>query len=217
MSAGEARGGDGRLRALQRRWQESGVPEDGASYFSAALRAGVITRRQLDLAADLGLAAARLAGGREAIVYQDPYLWARELRARWGLPVLVRASLAATRLLLARGPALAPELSGELEDALAAAGAWADCPCDEHRPPLERALSSPLRAALEAAAGRNLAEAVRHVLLVPSWDEATHASFTRPAWSRDGYEALLWAADAHGSAAVREAVARALAPWALAT
>lgn len=50
-----------RLRGLERRWKETGEPEDEAAYLLERLRTGGLSRERLDLATYLGGVGARLA------------------------------------------------------------------------------------------------------------------------------------------------------------
>jgi hypothetical protein len=57
---------DARLRALERRWRESGSLEDEVAYLLERLRTGDLLRDRVELAAYCGHAAARHALGAEA-------------------------------------------------------------------------------------------------------------------------------------------------------
>jgi len=86
---------DERLRELQRRWQESGAPEDGAALLRARLRGGSVTPARLALLAHLGEPAAVLVLGEDA---PDPIPSASgwiDALGRFELEAHVRAAVAA--------------------------------------------------------------------------------------------------------------------------
>ena len=58
--------GDEELRALERRWRETGAVEDEARWHLARVRAGALPQARLELAAALGVPGARVALGRRA-------------------------------------------------------------------------------------------------------------------------------------------------------
>lgn len=63
---------DERTRALERRWQQTGRPEDGAGFLAQCVRTGALTPERLRLAAGLGDPAARIAAGEDVDAGQDP-------------------------------------------------------------------------------------------------------------------------------------------------
>ena len=60
---------DTKLRELERRWKESGSPEDEAAYLLERVRVGDLEKEKLELAAYCGHEGARLALGDEAPVF----------------------------------------------------------------------------------------------------------------------------------------------------
>lgn len=68
--------GDTRTRALERRWRETGAPEDQAAFLLECVRAGALPRGRLELAAFCGNPAARLAVA-QASSLSDPATLAR--------------------------------------------------------------------------------------------------------------------------------------------
>jgi len=91
---------DERLRELERRWKETGSPEDEAAYLLERVRAGDLSQERLELAAYCGhQAATRALGSSAPRTYQKLELWIRGL-ARWGVDPALRCSLALCTLLV---------------------------------------------------------------------------------------------------------------------
>ena len=115
---------DTRLRELERRWKETGSPDDEAAYLLERVRVGDLTQERLELAAYCGhggAAAAIHADRAEASLPTDPTALALSLD-RWGSRCLVRALVAVGRACLT---VLDDELVGrELDEVLALAEAW---------------------------------------------------------------------------------------------
>lgn len=90
---------DERARALERAWRRSGSVADEAAFLRERLRAGEVSLDRLQLAAHLAHPAARAACAATREPPEDLLGWVGGLEG-WGHEVLVRASLAAARLVL---------------------------------------------------------------------------------------------------------------------
>lgn len=115
------------LREFERRWDETGSPEDEARYFRERLRAGTLTESQLELAAYCGHSAARLAMGDGT---PSPPRSLEELNAglaKWGDAWMVRAAIAAARYALPFFERLEPN-DRRCANAVSAASAWCESP-----------------------------------------------------------------------------------------
>src|SRR5581483_5364002 len=101
---------DTELRALERRWRETGALEDEVALLQARRRSGELTTERLELAAYLGSAAAPRILGREPT--PPPANLANEIKGldRWGIPVAVRAAVAIARGAMRRAPVTVPTL-----------------------------------------------------------------------------------------------------------
>ena len=121
---------DSRQRNLERVFGED--VEADASWLRQRLRAGFDPER-VALAAHLGDSASRVALEREAPAHTDLLGWVRDLEPWGGLGVQagVRAAIAAGRRLLPCWDQLRPN-DPRPHERLAAAEAWARCPCFEH-------------------------------------------------------------------------------------
>lgn len=199
---------DARLRALERRWQESGARLDGGAFLRAAEDAGLLTHDQLRLAAELGHEPARAALGQDALDYLDVASWPRVLLQRWGPQAPSRLSLASVRLLL-RARELDAVADGLARALLTPLVAWCRCPCAEHLAEVRHTRGAPAVAqgALEQVLAPEVARAVRGALGI-----ALPAAERHWAWDLD---APLCASDALGVAALRAAVEGEVVPWAL--
>lgn len=153
---------DAALRELERRWKETGDPEDGARWLAARVRVGTLEPDRLLVLADCAFEPARRALGPDCPpLSAETGVWFRGLQLREKEPLVVLAVTAA-RAVVDRWPA-ARAASHELRarmralpiqpltgvlvppDAawdrsaeepaaqLAAAEAWLACPCDAHR------------------------------------------------------------------------------------
>ena len=107
---------DAQLRALERRYQETGSVEDEATLLSERVRQGSLDPEMLALAAHLGWPAAEMACGDEAP--SDDSVFLRELLRRWGAYPIVflsaRAALLALGGVLGRQSALYLEFNQQL-------------------------------------------------------------------------------------------------------
>ncbi len=93
---------DEQLRALERRWAATRLPEDEQALVQARVRAGRIDGATLTLAAALGSRSARrcLGGLAEVGLPDHPTRWLEAITARLGPDVALRGAVAALRHLL---------------------------------------------------------------------------------------------------------------------
>jgi hypothetical protein len=82
---------DQNVRALERRWNETGAVEDEAAYLQARVRAGELSQERLDVASWVGYAAARLARPQPPL---EPEAWIAGVEQR-GPDVVKRVAFAA--------------------------------------------------------------------------------------------------------------------------
>lgn len=193
------------------------------------MRAGVITRERVELAAYCGSEAARPVvgdGPHEWAVASSGYSWflsaidcaplAILLRGleRWGHLVMVRAAREAAKVALEAhckrhcGAQAPPRVAGngghradcvEVARAIEAVGAWLDCPCEEHRD----ACAAP-RSYLTPSPFWHL------VYLVTEWqDGASRAAKASGVCAVEGFASIA------GEPTVRQAICTALVAWAL--
>lgn len=190
---------DARLRALERRWRETGASADHACYLVERLRTGELPVDRARLAAYLGDPAAREALGiAPETEAASQRAWAAGLHA-WRDPVPARVALAAARAVL---PVFDRGLNPDPRPrrALRAGEACIVCPCEAH---LARATTASEDA--EAIATDDAGTAV--------W-AAVRSSFGESA--EDLLEAAVVAAGrVAGIVAVRSAVRDSVVPWAL--
>ncbi len=189
---------DARLRELERRWRERGAVADEVALLRALARAGALTTLQLELAARCGHAAAfeALDGRVAPCDLSSPRVrrvWADDLR-RHEKALSVRAVLALASLRPPAGPRAAA--------ALAAAEAWAACPCEAHR----AAAADAERPAIDERARRLRAADARAPSgtpweYVPEFGPITHdaAEEARRSWLATRAAAAAGAADALGA------------------
>lgn len=157
---------DDYLRQLEARWRETGDAPDEARLLLERMRAGLLGRPRLELAAFLGHEAARLAlpasptlGGPEPTRLADD-LWP------WGKEAAVAGAVAAAHAVVAE-PARDPRPRRAVE----AAAAWVHCPCEAHVAQARRAGDAALEAAGIAhasappAPGRFAALAAHHAAI----------------------------------------------------
>lgn len=84
---------DARLRGLERRWRETGVMADEATFLLERLRVGELTQERLQLAAYLGYEAAKVVLETDApLVPEDSEDWVNGLKL-WGKEACVRAAI----------------------------------------------------------------------------------------------------------------------------
>lgn len=119
---------DATVREHERRWRETGAPDDMARWLVARLRAGELTPERLELAACLGSRAARAALGGRVRAWDpptdDPRAWLMALVA-WGDEVLVRGLALALASMRERSSV------GDVHPVLGAVLAWCDDPTTE--------------------------------------------------------------------------------------
>ncbi|MCW8137456.1 MAG: hypothetical protein KIT58_00955 [Planctomycetota bacterium] len=117
---------DTRLRELERRWNETGSPDDEAAYLLERVRVGDLTQERLELAAYCGHEGARRLTSTTAV--DDSEAWIAGL-ARFGHAVVVEAAIEAARCLCDG----ADEWTADrLRSVIVDACTWHACPCDEH-------------------------------------------------------------------------------------
>lgn len=136
---------DERLRALERRWKESGSVEDEARYLLERVRVGEIDRLRLELLAELGCGGAQFAIYNRLLTspptfcnrankeggsgFLNPY----HPLHRWGQVVCVRAALIAARIALDISHSqLDAEYCQICERAFKGVERWIEQPCDDH-------------------------------------------------------------------------------------
>jgi hypothetical protein len=162
---------DQRIRELQRRYEESGLLEDARRHLEARVRAGQVTWRHLSLAGYLGQPLVReLLGMRNRLDYPGGKRfrrWGQRLYG-WGPDAWVRVANAAARASVVHHP----DLTEQLEPALAAAEGWMACACEEHR-----GRASEARASLPATGPTSVA--VREALRLIEARGALHSSLLR--------------------------------------
>lgn len=96
---------DQRSRELERAFRATGSVADEAAWLGARLRAGEVEQTKVELAVFLGSGAARLVIGDRAPIHTRPPRsgvkgFVRKGLAQWGHVVLVRAAIAAARLVV---------------------------------------------------------------------------------------------------------------------
>jgi hypothetical protein len=121
---------DQKLRDLERRFKETGSPDDEAAWLLERVRVGDLTRERLELAAYCGHEGARRAVGIDTVPHPENLKdWHEGLR-RWGVEIQVRGGSIAAR----RAMSLWEAESGDRRPwaALAAVEEWLACPCADH-------------------------------------------------------------------------------------
>jgi len=133
------------LRSLERRFRETGDPQDEARLLQGRVRIGELSAARLELAAYLGSPGARIATrGRYKAPAVDPEPWVRGLRAR-GKEVLIRVAVAAARRALPIYERWRPG-DARPRQGLEAARRWCLCPCG----PCSKRVEGPVRRAYTA-------------------------------------------------------------------
>lgn len=152
---------DERLRALRRRWEETGSVDDEAAYLRERVRAGELTLARLELAAHGGHEAARLAcgGGVAATSLTD---WLHAMSA-WGPHVQLRSLAFTGRALLPLWQACSQDARPRL--ALDAIDDWVARPSRKRA----EAVRGVVKAVTDCAAGA-FGWVLREVGLDPSWE-----------------------------------------------
>ena len=84
---------DAKLRDLERRWKETGSPDDEAAYLLERVRVGDLSRERLELAAYCGHEGSRRAVGSDQVPPVDSTAFIAGL-GRWGSHEIVRALFA---------------------------------------------------------------------------------------------------------------------------
>ncbi|MBX3467761.1 MAG: hypothetical protein KF878_12830 [Planctomycetes bacterium] len=112
---------DTKLRDLERRWRETGSPDDEAAYLLERVRVGDLTQERLELAAYCGHEGARRGLGISAPPPTGAEKWIQCLTARFGAAVGLRALLLLLRRVPHNGPpALVQEARELLDDGIRA-------------------------------------------------------------------------------------------------
>lgn len=134
------------LRQLEARWRETRDALDESRYLLERMRAGVLPRPRLELAAFLGHEAARLAlPAVPGFDGDDPTRLAGELWP-WGKEAGVAAAISAAHATLPEEGTRAAQ-DRRPHEAIVAAAAWVHCPCDEHMSAARAAADAALSAA----------------------------------------------------------------------
>jgi hypothetical protein len=134
---------DTKLRELERRWKETGSPDDEAAYLLERVRVGALSRERLELAAYCGHEGARRAVGRETTALADWPSFVNGL-ANWDRVAMVIALSAALELVslpLMEGEEGLEQYVGEVRASLVVLEEWAMNPKSERG--RERLLADP--------------------------------------------------------------------------
>ena len=132
---------DERLRQLERRWLETGTVQDETAFLLERVRVGDLAPNRLELAAHCGLPAARLALNLTvATLGRDVQGWLSGLRTHEKV-VLVLAAVCLAKEGQPDFERIYPG-DGAYENAVRAACAWVQCPCDRHRSEAEAAATA---------------------------------------------------------------------------
>lgn len=209
------------LRQLELRWRETGDAPDEARFLVERMRAGLLGRPRLELAAFLGHEGARLAlPGSPTIDSDDPTRLAEELWP-WGKEACVAAAVSAVHAALNDDGDDRVLGSRDLrpQRAVEAAAAWVHCPCDTHLAAAREAANGALSAA--GISGANAATPDRHLALAAHHAAAAAAAWPFPIASKHAFRAIKYACEATSRSPLltpRELTAvicEALVPWAL--
>ncbi len=212
---------DDYLQQLEARWRETGDAPDEARLLVERMRAGVLPRPRLELAAFLGHEAARLAlPGSPGIDGEAPTRLAGELWP-WGKEACVAAAVAASHAVstLDLG-ARRDARDGRPRRAIEAAAAWVHCPCDAHVAAARQAADAALQAA-GIASPSAVASAERHPALAAHHAAAAAAAWPLPVASKHAHRAIKYAEEAArasgalGRADLTGVICQALILWAL--
>lgn len=132
---------DARLRELERRWKETGSPDDEAAYLLERVRVGDLTRERLELAAYCGHEGARRSIGMQVLPRSLDDMLSRSLTV--DKEASVRLCVAVAEPLLTRLVAAKPHARPLHEAALVAAREWIACPCLSHQVRCQRIVERP--------------------------------------------------------------------------
>ncbi len=133
---------DEALRALERRFLETGSVTDEADYLKARVRAGDLAPQRLELAAALENPAARLALGIAPRRFSTVALWhgiEKGIVVRMAVGVALNHELTVRQGNFYDSPEEAQRRADAGMAALKAAEAWVRCPCEPHRAASHRA------------------------------------------------------------------------------
>lgn len=209
------------LRQLELRWRETGDAPDEARYLVERMRAGLLGRPRLELAAFLGHEGARLAlPGSPSLDSDDPTKLAADLWP-WGKEACVAAAVSAVHAALSDDGDDRVLGTRDLrpQTAVEAAAAWVHCPCDAHIAAARVAADAALLAA--GISGANAATPDRHLALAAHHAAAAAAAWPFPIATKHALRAIKYACEATSRSPLlspREltsVICAALVPWAL--
>lgn len=208
---------DDYLQQLEARWRETGDSPDEAALLRERMRAGLLARPRLELAAFLGHEAARMAlPGSPGLDSDEPTRLAAELWP-WGKEACVAAAVSAAHAVSADGAAAR---DSRPQRAVEAAAAWVHCPCAAHVAQAREAADAALQAAgiaqpnARASAGRYPALAAHHAA-------AAAAAWPLPVAMKHAHRAIKYAEEAAltlrvmGKDELTAIICQALVLWAL--
>lgn len=169
---------DQRLRALERKYRESGTVEDEAAYLRERVRVGDLTLERLELAAYCGHEGAR----RAAQSREQPATRARDILSAMeihGREAVVCLAAAAARVALEEFESRYPR-DARPRAAVQAADEYVHCPCDDHHLKARR-MAGPAWEAAQAAHERIASQAAAACAAAAEavWDQAP-GQFTDP-------------------------------------
>lgn len=180
------------LQQLEARWRETGDAPDEARLLLERMRAGVLPRSRLELAAFLGHEAARMAlPASPGVDAEEPTRLAAELWP-WGKEACVAAAVAGAHAVSALG------LGGRDErprQAIEAAAAWVHCPCEAHVAAARRAADAALQAAGIAQPNAH-SPAERYPALAAHHAAAAAAAWPLPVSTKHAHRAIKYAEEA---------------------
>lgn len=209
---------DDYLQQLEARWRETGDAPDEARLLLERMRAGLLPRPRLELAAFLGHEAARMAlPGSPGLDVEEPARLAGELWP-WGKEACVAAAVAASHAVSTLD--LGAPRDARPRRAIEAAAAWVHCPCEPHVAGARLAAEAALQAAGIAQANAQ-SSADRYPALAAHHAAAAAAAWPAPVASKHAHRAIKYAEEAAlASGALDRAdltgiICRALVLWAL--
>lgn len=209
---------DDYLHQLEARWRETGDPPDEARLLLERMRAGLLPRPRLELAAFLGHEAARMAlPGSPGIDVDRPTRLASELWP-WGKEACVASAVAASHAVVSLD--LGDRRDPRPRRAIEAAAAWVHCPCDAHVAGARQAADGALQAAgINSSAASSSPD--RYPALSAHHAAAAAAAWPPPVATKHAHRAIKYAeeaalaAGALASAELTSIICQALILWAL--
>lgn len=197
---------DLRLRELERRYRESGLPSDEADYLGEAIRLGHFEERRIQLLGDVGYLPARLLAGQEALEPEALNGLGRLVRERWGQWELASLNYVLALRLLPPPQPFAHATRLALQPALDALAAWLERPETEERRDLSRAARTLPSSELQAWLGEPSALAVEGAFATVVWPP------TRGLVRHPSFETVRFAGEVLGLEGYRAAIAEDLLP-----